>query len=473
MERRPLVERLVEFKKNNPISFHVPGHKSGLLSGLPTFVKPMLSIDVTELTGLDDLHHPEEVILEAEQLLAKTYEADQSYFLVNGSTVGNMAMILASCSRGDIVLVQRNAHKSVFNALEMANVTPVFLSPEWDQRTQTATHITLHTLQEAIRMYPSAKAVVFTTPTYYGVVANKLEELVQVCHDANMTVLVDEAHGAHFRAAKDFPVSALDAGADVVVQSAHKTLPAMTMGSFLHVREGRVSSTKLQWYLRALQSSSPSYVIMASLDDARAFVAEYTERDMRHFLTVRSSFVESLQGIPSIEVVEVDDPLKLLLRIKGHTGYYLQQALESAGIFTELADTTQVLMVLPLVKSNTPFSFAEVRKRIKRVAEICNKAPRTEHLIEWSVPDNKIFANACSYERLHELEVESITYTKCIGRISAGDVIPYPPGIPLLVRGEKITTTQLKAIADYLAIEATIQGQHRLNDRQLLVLKGE
>ena len=188
------MEGLERFRLQQNISFHVPGHKHGELSQLPQAFKDVMGYDVTELSGLDDLHNPEEIILEAENLLADTYGTMKSFFLVNGSTVGNLAMIYATCKKGDTLIVQRNAHKSIFYAIELVGAYPIYISPTWDERTLTATGIAFEHLKEAISLYPEAKAVVLTYPTYYGMASKDLQQQIAYCHEQSIPVLVDEAH---------------------------------------------------------------------------------------------------------------------------------------------------------------------------------------------------------------------------------------------------------------------------------------
>ncbi|MCZ8538477.1 aminotransferase class I/II-fold pyridoxal phosphate-dependent enzyme [Paenisporosarcina quisquiliarum] len=473
MNERPIVEAMKRFYENQNSSFHVPGHKHGALSELPRAFKDVMKFDYTELSGLDDYHHPEEVIEEAQALLAKTYAAQHSYFLVNGSTVGNLAMVYATCGEGDRVLVQRNAHKSVFHALELVGAQPVFLTPQWDEETYTPSHVSLTTVSAAIDYYPDAKALILTHPTYYGVTNPEMVETIRLAQAHGIPVLVDEAHGAHFIGEGEFPMSALEMGADVVVQSAHKTLPALTMGSFLHINSSRVSKDKVNRYLRMLQSSSPSYLILASLDDARHFIGTYAHEDQQLFIKTRRQFVDSLKTISSLEVIEADDPLKLILRVPHHTGFTLQKQLEHQGIYVELADPEQVLMILPLLKARHHFPFAEIRKKIKAAVEKCFNQQRDKVEIDYSHEIEALSTLAVPYKELQALDSEWIPFTKANGRICAGMVIPYPPGIPLFVRGEKITTNKLKMLADYLASGATIQGEHDLSRKLLLVLKEE
>lgn len=469
---RPIVQALKEFVANEPQSLHVPGHKNGLLSNLPSAIKHALTYDVTELTGLDDYHHPEEIILQAEQLLASTYGADRSFFLVNGSTVGNLAMIYATCQRGDTVLVQRNAHKSIFHALELVGVNPVYIAPKWHTESQTPGCIELDTLKKALLSYPEAKAAIFTYPTYYGVTASDLMEQINLCHSYNIPVLVDEAHGAHLKVTGKLPQSALDAGADIVVQSAHKTLPAMTMASFLHMKTSLVSEQRVNHYLRMLQSSSPSYLLLASLDDARSYVESYTDIDYTYLMDKRRQFIDSVTASTELQVVEVDDTLKLLIRAPGYSGFLLKEALEKVHVYVELADAKQVLIILPLLKQGDSYSFADLRIRMREAVIHLKDLPgNKESEYQANFEMTPIIKAEYSFDEIERAEKEWLPYMRAIGRVAASTIIPYPPGIPLFVPGEKITVAKLSQLEELLAIGAMFQGEHRLQEKLIQVIK--
>ena len=469
--KRPIVEALEQFIEKEPLSLHVPGHKNGLISGLPYEMKQALKFDVTELTGLDDLHHPEEAILEAEELLAKTYGADKSFFLVNGSTVGNLAMIYATCSRGDKILVQRNAHKSIFHAIELAGVEPVYLMPEWDEQTSTMGALSLQTVKQALAEHPDAKALVMTSPTYYGVVSEDLQQQVELSHTYNIPVLVDEAHGAHLTVGHHFPRSALDVGADVVVQSAHKTLPAMTMASFLHMKGERVVIERMQHYLRMLQSSSPSYMLLASLDEARAYVESYKQSDAVYVLEKRQQWIDALRAIPSVQIIEAKDPLKICLRVDRYSGAQVQKALEAQGVYVELADPLQVLFILPLLKVGQSYPFAELRVRVRDAVSSLQKETPMHSSVTPQLQVENVSRPQLSNEEVLLGEKEWVPYMRAIDRISAAMVIPYPPGVPLLLPGEKITISKLSQLEEFLAIDASFQGEHRLYEKKIYVMK--
>lgn len=472
-KKKPIVEGLERFRQQQNISFHVPGHKHGELSNLPQAFKDVMRYDVTELTGLDDLHYPEEMILEAENLLADTYGVMKSFFLVGGSTVGNLAMIYATCNRGDTIIVQRNAHKSIFHAIELVGAKAVYVSPQWDERTLTATHVSYDDLIQAVDCYPEAKAVVLTYPTYYGMTSKEIARQVAYCHEKNIPILVDEAHGAHFSACSLFQPSALTFGADVVVQSAHKTLPAMTMASFMHVNSKLVNVERIHHYLRMLQSSSPSYILLASLDDARYYIQTYMESDGAYIIEKKNQWAEALRAIGSLEVIEVDDPIKLLLRVEGYSGYQLQEALEAKRVYVELADAHQVLLVLPLLKQGYSYPFADIRVRIK---EAVTALLNTEKAAIEAVSQNAynfvaITEPMYSFDEIATMEKEWLPYMRTMGRTAASMIIPYPPGIPLLVPGEKITVAKLSQLEELLATGATFQGNHRLEEKMIEVIK--
>lgn len=473
-KRKPIVEALEKFQRERNYSFHVPGHKHGKLSRLPEVFREVMRYDLTELTGLDDYHHPEEVILDAQRLLQQTYGADESFFLVNGSTVGNLAMIYATCKRGDEVIVQRNAHKSIFHGLQLVGARPIYITPEWDERTKTAAHVSPNTLLEALQAYPYAKAVILTYPTYYGVTTKHLQQMINDCHAYDVPVLVDEAHGAHLAAYGQFPKSALACGADVVVQSAHKTLPAMTMASFLHVKSQLVSIDSINHYLRMLQSSSPSYLLLASLDDARHYVQTYLASDGVYYLEKRQQWVDSLKTIRGLEVIEVDDPLKVLLRVPGYTGFELKNILEQYKIYVELADSYQVLLVLPLLKHGQIYPFADIRVKIKEVVATLLKQQRMELVFRdnaaWNDFSKTIRADY-TYEEMSVMEREWVPYVRALGRTSAEMIIPYPPGIPLFLPGEKISVAKLSQLEELLAMGVAFQGTHRLQEKCICVLK--
>ncbi|MFJ5763321.1 aminotransferase class I/II-fold pyridoxal phosphate-dependent enzyme [Neobacillus sp. NPDC093182] len=472
--RIPLYEALIHYKNTNPISFHVPGHKSGVVLNPQSknLFQELLKIDATEISGLDDLHSPEGVIKEAEELLAALYQVQESFFLVNGSTVGNLAMVLSVCEKDDIILVQRNCHKSVLNALKLAKVRPVFLEPDYNLEWKTATGVSKEIVERAISLYPDAKAVVLTYPNYYGMVYD-LKSVIDLAHYHNIPVLVDEAHGPHFIIGEPFPASAIQLGADMVVHSAHKTLPAMTMGSFLHINSDRVKRDKVKDYLQMLQSSSPSYVIMASLDLARNYLAAYQRNDIEFLQKEISNFKKELSTVQSIKVLEYPslygDTLKVTIQSRSKlSGFELQKRFEEKSIYTELADPYNVLLILPLLKENQDYPLLEASRKIKELLAEIPYCPIEEGFI---ISTEKISELAIPYEKLSNIESEIIHISEAAGQVCAETIIPYPPGIPLLLMGELISEEKVKQLTQLINTGARFQGGSCLDSNQINIVK--
>jgi arginine/lysine/ornithine decarboxylase len=469
--KKPLYEALTAHIYNDPISFHVPGHKFGRvfpkIEG--TFFQQILKIDATELSGLDDLHSPEGPILEAESLLANLYSVKNSFFLINGSTAGNLVMVLSVCEEDDVVLVQRNCHKSILNALKLAKVKPIFLEPDYDNDWKIAVGVNFQTVKEAISTYPKAKALIVTYPNYYGV-AYDLKEMIELAHQHHIPVLVDEAHGAHFILGGPFPQSAVQLGADLAVQSAHKTLPAMTMGSFLHYNSDLIDVQIVMEYLHIFQSSSPSYPIMASLDLARCYLATYECSDIAFLVKEIQSFTEGLAEIPGIRVLPYSgtgDLLKVTIQSTcGHSGFSLQKRLEAVGIFTELADPYNILFVLPLVKEAQMYPFKEALEKIRTAFTDISSTPMIEILPR---KNKQISPLTIGYKEMKNFEKMDILLSESAEMVAAETIIPYPPGIPLLLQGEKITQDKLEGLIRLINDQAKFQGGSNLKQYKIKV----
>jgi arginine/lysine/ornithine decarboxylase len=460
-------------KESNPISFHVPGHKNGnvFLNSAKSLFKDLLALDVTELNGLDDLHDPEEVIKEAQNLLASYYNAKKSYFLVNGTTVGNIAMLFATINTGELVLVQRNCHKSIINALTLIGATPIFITPQVDINTMTPTGLQHDDVIEALNTYSEAKALILTNPSYYGF-AQDLTKIVESAHASQVPVLVDEAHGAHFGLGKPFPKSALQCNADIVVQSAHKTLPAMTMGSYLHINEkSLVDVEKVEYYLKIFQSSSPSYPIMASLDLARNYLQSLNENRINTIISSHSSFINKLKSLNKLKVISdcqesnyILDPLKVIIQASNKaTGISLQKQLEKEGIFTELADSKNVLLILPLAEiKNQQEVISKISDALKGV-KVPNREVRLNENFVFS-RNRRVSKLAFSYKEMEKRKVVTMELAQSSGKIAAEVIIPYPPGIPVLMPGEVITSEKLTEIKNWKDSGVRIQGKSEFNN---------
>ncbi|MGP9077475.1 aminotransferase class I/II-fold pyridoxal phosphate-dependent enzyme [Geobacillus thermodenitrificans subsp. calidus] len=471
--KTPLYDALTRHWARRPVSFHVPGHKYGAIfpKRAEDVFSSLLALDVTEISGLDDLHHPESVIAEAQALAAELYGAEETFFLVNGSTSGNLAMIAAVCDeKKRKVIVQRNCHKSVMHALQLMGATPVLLSPEFDSDMRVASHVCMETVKEALALHRDAAALVLTNPNYYGMSID-LTEIVRLAHDHGIPVLVDEAHGAHFVVGPPFPKSALACGADMVVQSAHKTLPAMTMGAFLHVNSGRIDVERLKYFLQLFQSSSPSYPIMASLDLARSYVAKLIEDGVEAIVEKIEEFKTALNDIAGVTVVSSRhpdvqiDPLKVTVQTRSSlTGYELQRRLEREGVFVELADPLNVLLVCPLAANGQLIETVDKMKRAwcglpTGQVPLFGSFPLLRPPLSVLVP----------YDELRDVRKKVVALEEAEGYVAAETVIPYPPGVPLMWIGERIDRSHIEQIRQFLHHQAHIQGGSRLRDGLLVV----
>jgi len=490
----PLYERLVACRAAGLTSFHVPGHKSG--RGLDPLAKgdleQVMAIDYTEITGLDDLHDPEGVIREAQELAADCFGADETHFLVGGSTVGNLAMITAVCGRGELMLVQRNVHKSVIHGLMLAGARAVFLPPQRDEASGLAFAPDIAVVREAFARYPEAKALFLSNPDYYGTGVD-LRPYAELAHVCGKPLLVDEAHGAHYGFHPDLPPSALSCGADAVVQSTHKMLTAMTMGAMLHVRGERINRDLLKFRLGMLQSSSPSYPIMASLDLCRRSLhvrgAELFERGLaavRSFaagLARLESFAAARPAaVASAGVLKTQDPFKVAVRDQTGTltGYELKSELERRGCMVEMADPDYVLLVFSLASSLQDSE--RLLSALRDIGEERRLGGREPRPGAWqsaaAAPFRRISAPVPMDMRVPGLSAGGegspptrlVPIREAAGEICAEMVIPYPPGVPVLFPGEPIEREMAEYIAELAASGARFHGWRGAADGMLRIM---
>jgi len=276
----PLFTTLLAHARKNMTSFHTPGHKngSGIEKDLLDFVgRNFFYLDVTVSKEVDSLHYPRGPIKAAQELMADLYGVKKSFFLVNGSTVGNEAMLLSACSPRDSIILSRNAHKSLMSAIVLSGVWPIWIQPQVDRDLDIFLSSTPEQIEETLIQYPEAKAVFLTYPTYNGICSD-IKKIAKIVHSYGKLLLVDEAWGSHFKFHPELPFSAVDAGADMVVQSIHKTLGAISQGSVLHVNSKAIDMEKTKKVVSMLQTTSPCYPILASLDLSRKQMATKGKR---------------------------------------------------------------------------------------------------------------------------------------------------------------------------------------------------
>ena len=431
----PITQKLDDLIHHHSISLHVPGHKNMTIGYLDAL---SLKMDMTEITGLDDLHHPEDTILESMNRVNKHPNYD-AYYLVNGTTSGILSVIQAFTHIKGRYLISRNVHKSVFNALDLtqqsADILPMYRSDKSYQY--------LAPLIDT-KMLRHQKLAVVTYPNYYGECFD-IKQCVKQFHDYNIPVLVDEAHGAHFNL-KHFPKSALESEADYVVQSYHKTLPTLTMGSVLFIHKNAPLKDEVIKYLGIFQTSSPSYLVMSSIELAHQF---YNSYDSSLFFEKRKQFIETLRQ-QHFEVIGVEDPLKLIVRANGHTGLEVQRYFEKNHIYIELADDYQILIVLPLWHFNDRYPFKTLLNRIKTIKLPKKAKEKLEPVLlplEKSVYVSKYINHAYW-----------ININKAQDKVLAQHIVPYPPGIPVFWKGEKVTKNMIKLMQYYLSHSVRVEG---------------
>lgn len=468
--RAPLFDALVAHHLRHAVSFHVPGHKSGrgLDEEAKLFFESMMTIDYTEITGLDDLHHAEGIIREAQILAADCFGAEETCFLVGGSTAGNLAMITAVCRPGELLLVQRNVHKSVINGLKLAGAKAVFLPPYIEPISGLACGVNIEDVEQALSEYPEAKGLLLTNPNYYGIGIN-LQPIAELLHKYDKLLLVDEAHGAHYGFHPSLPLTALSSGADAVVQSTHKMLTAMTMGAMLHLQGKRINRKLVKERLSMLQSSSPSYPLLASLDLARRLVHTRGFAYVDQGLQAVNEFKRRLDQLNTFRYISqpsndqiflTQDPFKIsIYDYSGAlTGPELQAALEERGCYIEMADSKHVLIVMTPASNINDVdrliaSLQQISTIIKEKASTSRVqdhrfAPTFHHI---SVPISFDLSSSTSAET-------TIALHEAAGRCSAEMVIPYPPGIPVLYPGELITNATVLYLQELVNLGIRIQG---------------
>lgn len=468
----PLLDAIKAYTTHPHAAFYTPGHKQGkgiaqpLADLLGTQVFPA---DLTELANLDNLFAPQGVIQQAQQLAAAAFGASQTWFLVNGSTCGIAAAILATCGTGDKIILPRNVHSSAIAGLILSGAIPIFINPEYDPVLDIAHSITPEAVKAALRKHPDAKAVLTVYPTYYGVCGD-LAAIAQITHQYNIPLLVDEAHGAHFAFHPELPTPALAAGADLTVQSIHKVLGAMTQASMLHVQGQRINIDRVSKALQLVQSTSPSYVLLASLDAARQQMALHGKALMSRTLELADIARNKINQISGLSVLDLPnlDQTRLTVTVSGLgcTGFAAEEILdEQLGVTAEFASWQNVTFIISL--GNTP---EDIEKLIQSFSILANITPTymppiRRELIVWDdnmrlSPREAFFAAS-----------ETLPLAQTSDRICTEIVCPYPPGIPVLMPGEYITPAALAYLQQIKAMGGFISGCQDTSLKTLKVIR--
>lgn len=460
-----LYDKLKAYGDSDYYGFHMPGHKrnpdiTGV--GLP------YEIDITEIEGFDDLHHADGILVDAQKRAAEVYQADETHFLVNGSTVGILSAISGSTKKGDTILVARNCHKSVYHAIYMNELNPVYLYPEFDTEKHLNTEISVQDVRDALEAHPDIRAVMIVSPTYDGVVSD-VEAIAEAAHEKGIPLIVDEAHGAHFGFHPYFPESASKKGADIVINSLHKTLPSLTQTAILHMNGDLVNRRKVRKYLDMLQSSSPSYVLMASIDACIELLAEKREEIFNSYADILADARKRLGELKHLQIIETEhyDPSKIVISVKDSqmksrelywrllNDYHLQMEMV-AGTYviamTSVGDTKEgmdrlVNALLELDQEAGERKMDSFEESVGRMIhqEVVYSSAEMEHMLD-EVQENQ---KKC---------LKMLSWSDSIGYISTEYAYLYPPGCPLIVPGERISKEAVDMLMWYDRQDFSVEG---------------
>ncbi|MCD8067873.1 MAG: hypothetical protein LUE87_03070 [Lachnospiraceae bacterium] len=430
-----LSEKLKQYAESDFYPYHMPGHKGNADTG--SVFDTLHGMDITEIDGFDDLHHPEGVLKTLQAKATEAFGAGKSFYLTGGSTAGILTAVSATLSFGGELLVARNCHKSVYHAAFLRQLTTRYVMPEFDEDRQIMEPVTVQQVRAGLERYPYVGAVLITSPTYEGLTAD-VKEIAAAVHEKNIPLIVDGAHGAHFGFAAGLPRNGNE-WADIVVQSLHKTTKALTQTAILHVNTDRIDVALIQRYLDIYMTSSPSYLLMASMEEAIADLQENGERLYQDFGVRISDFFKKTEKIKTLGVYKGDDPCKLLIcsKVREFSGKMLYDMLRREyHLQMELCENNHVLAIM------TPYDRQEGFDRLAAALNEIDRflldqmekggysrTVRGESFTPRLPEQNKILAHSWGGGVFCPLE-------ECAGKISVEFVYQYPPGIPLIVPGE-------------------------------------
>ena len=462
--RAPIHEALENFRQMRVVPFDVPGHKRG--RGNPELTaflgQQCVGVDVNSMKPLDNLCHPVSVIREAEELAADAFGAAHAFLMVGGTTSSVQSMVLTACKRGDEIILPRNVHRSVLNALVLCGAVPVYVNPEVDQRLGISLGMKREQVAKAIAEHPSAVAVLVNNPTYYGICSD-IRAIAKVTHDRGKVLIVDQAHGAHLKffdtyGIDGFPRAAEDLGADLVINSIHKTLASWTQSALLNVCTDRVNCHVLEDKLQMIESSSPSYPLMATLDINADLLLEKGEDLTRAWAESLTWFYEEVKKIPGLVIMETPtlDHTKLNIDLSayGVNGNELENLLMQKGIFLELVTGNIIMCMSGIGNTRSDFerlltALWEITAARKPVtaAKMAQPPALTTRLERRALPREKVL----------------VPLAEAAGKVCASSLIPYPPGVPIACPGEVLTEEVLAYVkarrdADEKVIGITADG---------------
>ncbi len=476
-QRTPFLDALVEYIKSDPVPFDVPGHKLGSFeTDLSRKISPsILGTDANAPIGLDNLYHPTSVIKEAERLTAKVCQAEHCLFSVNGTTGGILTMFLACLYSKDKVILPRNVHKSVINALIISGAVPIFITPNIDAHLGIANSVTCADYVKAMDENPEAKAIFIINPTYFGITCD-IKTIVTEAHKRNKIVMVDEAHGSNFYFSRKLPRSAMSAGADISALSFHKGSGALTQASLILTQGSRISMYDVKKAYAMISSTSPNPLLMASLDAARKEMAIRGKEVIDENLALADYARKILNTIPGIEVFGKEyksehpddvfdlDLTKLVINVRrlGLYGYEVYKLIRAeSNIQLELGE---VYVVLALIGPGTTKDHIDkLYLGLKHLSDKYFGVKRMKKAIRYRYSYPSLLVPP---REAYDAPMKLVDLKSSIGEISAETVMAYPPGIPLVIPGEQITSDLLHIIDFYYR-----EGGQVLKDSQKTKIK--
>lgn len=465
-----LYDRLKQYSDSDYYGFHMPGHKRSLQFGDSEIP---YSLDITEIEGFDDLHHAEGILKEMQESAAAVFGAEETHFLINGSTVGILSAILGITNKNDTVLVARNCHKSVYHGIQMQELNAVYLYPEFDSEAGLNGEVSAADVRKALELYPQIKAVMIVSPSYDGVVSD-VEAIAKAVHEKGVPLIVDEAHGAHFGFHPYFPKNSNQLGADIVIHSLHKTLPSLTQTALLHMNGDLVNKAGVREYLHMLQSSSPSYILMASIDNCVNLLKERGAELFENYVNRLEKLRSDLKKLKVLRIVKTAnyDHSKIVISAgkAGVSGKDLQEILlKQYHLQMEMAAGTYALAMTSIADTEEGFerledALTEIDRELAAgQGELYSPAAeKFGKLPEGELPRlEKIYTCAQAAGMCREngsSRIKTLPYEESIGHIALEYAYLYPPGIPLIVPGERITKEVIEMLFAYRQLGFSIEG---------------
>ena len=449
MSERPIISFLTDHADKHTVSFHMPGHKGSAIYkkfGYTEFLEKMMDCDITEIIGADNLFQTEGILKAAQEEYAKLYGVKRAYMLVNGTSGGVIAAIMASVPKGGKLVMARNSHKAIYNALLLADIQPVYAYPEMIEEYGISGEITAEEITRCLDENPDASAVILPSPNYYGICSD-IRKIAEIVHARGKILIVDQAHGAHLKffsdcGFSDMPQSAEEQGADIAVNSIHKTLASFTQSAALTFNSDLLDHYTLEDKLQMIQSTSPSYILMGSLDINADIIKNHKEEVFTAWHDALAYFyaeAENISGLAVIRDAKLDfTKINLDMSAYGLSGAELEHLLMEKGIYAELT-TGNILMCMTGI-GNTK---ADMEKLLEALREIAASHPLAEGKKQTPPAVLEARFELCAVPA----KKERIPLEMGAGRICASSIIPYPPGIPFICPGERITEEVITYIA--------------------------